>query len=335
MSEEFFILSIIIPMYNAANSIERCLKSIVGQLICKDYIEIIVIDDGSKDDCFKLVQKYCDKYDCIRIIRQNNKGVGYARNVGIENAKGKYIWFVDADDMLYSNALNFNFLNELLNSDYDMYIFGIEKIYGNKKTEIVNSNNLEIQSQMELKNSFNSIFLENLLNPLWNKIFLRSFIQNNEIRFSNLKTGEDAEFNYKAIGLADKIKVINKIKYIYYLDSVTSVKKDYYDNHLVDAYSRLLKMSKMLQMKKMDVNSEVKRREVLDVVFGEELNIFNKNRQISYINYRKYIKNNIMMCSLMREIGFSFSNKKYLLKAIIAKNTLLSYFYIKNVGTNS
>ena len=88
-------VSIIVPVYNTENYIERCLNSLVNQTL--EDIEIIVVNDGSTDNTGKILQKYRDK---IKIIEQKNSGIATTRNKGLEIATGKYIAFVDSDDWL-------------------------------------------------------------------------------------------------------------------------------------------------------------------------------------------------------------------------------------------
>ena len=92
------LISIIVPVYNTEKYIERCLDSIMKQ----DYpnFEVILVNDGSTDESGIIIQKYKEKYKNISYIKQENKGVGAARNAGIKVAKGDYISFVDSDDLI-------------------------------------------------------------------------------------------------------------------------------------------------------------------------------------------------------------------------------------------
>lgn len=95
--EENIRISIIIPVYNVEKYLEECLDSAVSQTIPQK--EILCIDDGSSDSSYLILQRYQQKYPCIRIFRQENKGAGEARNVGLKHAEGKYVSFLDADDL--------------------------------------------------------------------------------------------------------------------------------------------------------------------------------------------------------------------------------------------
>lgn len=98
------LISVIIPVYNAVNTIERCVKSIVTQ---KAAIEIICIDDGSKDGSLELLNKLTEEDDRLIIVHQANAGAGAARNTGLNSASGKYIMFCDADDVYQPGTIDY------------------------------------------------------------------------------------------------------------------------------------------------------------------------------------------------------------------------------------
>ena len=101
---EIMKISIIIPVYNAENFLKECLESVISQTIKEK--EILCIDDGSTDDSYEILQQYQRKYPFIRVFRQENKGAGEARNIGLKEAVGRYVCFLDADDFyLDSKAL--------------------------------------------------------------------------------------------------------------------------------------------------------------------------------------------------------------------------------------
>ena len=97
-------ISIIIPVYNVENYISQCLKSLLNQGVDEHTIEILVIDDGSKDNSIKIAKEFQKLHLCIKIYTQENGGVGSARNKGIDLANGEYIYFIDPDDYLVDNG---------------------------------------------------------------------------------------------------------------------------------------------------------------------------------------------------------------------------------------
>lgn len=98
-------LSIVIPLYNKEEYIDRCVKSLLNQDLTANEYEIIIIDDGSTDSSYSIAQNYADKHVNINLFRQKNGGAGAARNKGLEVAKGNYIYFLDADDYIATNVL--------------------------------------------------------------------------------------------------------------------------------------------------------------------------------------------------------------------------------------
>lgn len=98
-------LTIIVPVYNAERYLGRCLHSLLCQDLAPEEYEILCIDDGSTDYSFPLLSVYAATYPNIRILHKENGGVTTARNLGLEEAKGQYIWFVDADDVVRENVL--------------------------------------------------------------------------------------------------------------------------------------------------------------------------------------------------------------------------------------
>ena len=91
-------ISFIIPLYNQALFIEKCLMSILKSSVDEECMEIIVWNDGSTDGCEKVVEGIALKHRCVRLINSTNHGVSYARNQALQEAKGEYVWFVDSDD---------------------------------------------------------------------------------------------------------------------------------------------------------------------------------------------------------------------------------------------
>ena len=121
--------SIIIPAYNAENTITQTLDSVLN--IPSEIAEIIIIDDGSIDTTWSIIQSYTLRFPHIKAIRQPNKGVSVARNVGIEKARGKYLWFVDADDTI-DTAKTKDLLDKIHHEDYDFIWFrNVNVVNGN------------------------------------------------------------------------------------------------------------------------------------------------------------------------------------------------------------
>ena len=130
-------LSIIVPVYNVADYLAKCLDSLLAQDLPQNEYEIIVVNDGSSDNSEEIAQQYADKYVNITLINQENQGLSGARNTGIKHAKGDYIQFVDSDDYLEENVLG-GLMKQVEKDDLDVLRFNYENV--NDNGEIINPN---------------------------------------------------------------------------------------------------------------------------------------------------------------------------------------------------
>lgn len=213
-------VSIIIPVYNTSRWLIDCLVSVQNQTL--KHIEIICINDGSTDNSLKILTKFENEDDRITIINQENNGLSSARNRGLEKACGKYVYFLDSDDMLSSN----NILQELydlsIQRNLDMIIGGAEVLYDNTELEAKYSS---FKTRYIIKGFYDSqLFSFNLIkqliqnkdyySPVSLKFYNLKFIKTNDLKFIDGQLHEDEIFTYKSIILASQIYVTNKPLYI-------------------------------------------------------------------------------------------------------------------------
>mgnify|MGYP003399346240 CR=1 FL=1 len=115
-------ISLIIPAYNVEKYLKACLDSVINQIL--DDLEIILVDDGSKDDSPKICDEYSEKYSFINVIHQKNGGLSSTRNTGIANAKGSYIVFMDSDDRWKPNVSVRNMIDYVIkHPDTEIFLF--------------------------------------------------------------------------------------------------------------------------------------------------------------------------------------------------------------------
>ena len=183
------LLSIIIPIYNAGSNLNRLLDS----LICEeDGYEIILVNDGSTDESGRICKRYAEKFPIIKYIEQENSGVSAARNCGIDESTGKYLLFIDADDRV--NKLIEHVLNILGDKEYALLEYGYNVLRDN---EVVNEpipDMTRTSSIDEIKADFVRYADSPMYNVVWNKVFKREIIFDGNIRFMNMKIGEDCCF---------------------------------------------------------------------------------------------------------------------------------------------
>lgn len=184
MNKYQYSLSIIVPVYNVSSYIYDCLSSIFNQLKNCDIVEIVFINDGTKDDSMNIIQKYLIDHDLenhknIKIINQCNMGLSAARNSGISHSKGKYLYFLDSDD--YLNNSFFEKILPLLNEDYDIIEFNSIKFHF-KENKLVKKYHKNIRNT-----GLNIVYTEDIRLDLfswqdwavWYRIFNRNLISDN------------------------------------------------------------------------------------------------------------------------------------------------------------
>lgn len=226
------MLSIIIPVYNVEKYLEQCLKSIVSNRTeKKPPIEVLIINDGSIDRSGEIANSYAKKYSFIRVIHQPNKGVAAARNVGMESARGDWLYFVDSDDYLTKGAVDILLRKCAKSVDSDIILFDAWKNIGRKKSawehfekETVWHGKRQIRALQNGVLYFPGTTKVPLAAP-WDKVYKREFLLKAGIHFqTELKVLDDMVFNVEAFGAADKISYDKNKIYHYRMvpDSITN-----------------------------------------------------------------------------------------------------------------
>lgn len=201
-------LSIVIPVYNAEKTISRAISSIVNQPF--DEVEIIIINDGSTDRSLDICQSLASDESRIRLYTIENSGVSYARNFGIEQAKGRYITFLDADDYYSDDFLTV--ITSEIQKDTQILIYGYNIVRDGRSIPctIPMKNGGKIRNRLEFREIAISLIENEMLNAPWNKVYLTSYIKDNSISFPvNLDIGEDLRFNLVVIRDIRFAKVCN------------------------------------------------------------------------------------------------------------------------------
>lgn len=208
------IISIIIPIYNVALYLRQCLESIIKQ---EGDIEVILINDGSSDESPSICDEFATIDKRIQIIHKKNGGVSSARNIGLDIAKGEWIWFVDGDDYITNNAFR-EILNIIkLNKNIDLIRFSYLRLEKGHTTtiQIKDVNNLQKNTFLKKNHSY--------LNQTM--LFKRDIINNINLRFSqDIKLGEDLEFQYKYLLFCKYPIQYNKHLYVYRIRELSATK---------------------------------------------------------------------------------------------------------------
>lgn len=203
-----FDLSIIIPVYNAAETLDRCIKSIIKQTIGEN-IEIIIINDGSTDDSVEVCKKYVDVDSRIKVISKCNEGVAVARNIGLDNANGEYISWIDSDDYVCDGW--FQTIKEAMESEYDLIFFDYNIV-----TDKMNRTKRYRRKTSDIKlfDFCYDLVVGKIPSHLWSKVFKKKYWDN--IRFGNdISYCEDYSIMHEIVVLVGKIRYIHEALYNY------------------------------------------------------------------------------------------------------------------------
>lgn len=182
-------LSIIIPIYNVEDYIDKCLQSLYDQDLPIEHYEIIAVNDGTPDSSMKIVEHYANRFNNIKIVNQKNSGVSIARNNGISNATGDYITFVDPDDWITRNSLGVIYSFLLKNNDTDILILQSHL----NDSEQFGWNKREFESQSH--SGIDLFYSGYTRGSVCGCFFKQTFLQLNNVAFPlNVRNAEDTIF---------------------------------------------------------------------------------------------------------------------------------------------
>lgn len=205
-------ISVIVPVYNAEKYVEESIKSLMCQTLKE--IEIILVDDGSKDSSPKICDEYAKKDERIVVVHKPNGGLADARNAGMKVATGKYIMFLDADDAFEPDSCE-NMYNVIENSKAD-YVIGNYQMTHEDGTKYEKPS-FDVEKYQEFKIELHdfkkSFFVMN--STAWNKIYRREFLEENDITFKVPSPAEDAYFTSLCYIKAKYGYYTEKVIYLY------------------------------------------------------------------------------------------------------------------------
>ena len=233
------LISVVVPIYNVEKYLPKCVESICGQTYRN--LEIILVDDGSPDQCGKLCDDYAKMDERIKVIHKKNGGLSDARNAGIEVATGKYIGFVDSDDYIHPQM--YELLYDSLQKDKTcIAVCAFQSIQESEhvETKVLNSIQAEvISSETERINCFFEKNYEEFT-VAWNKLYPMEYFS--DIRYPKGKIHEDEFTTYKLLEKAQSISFVREPLY-YYVQRGNSIMGEAFNEkrlHRLEAYQERL-----------------------------------------------------------------------------------------------
>lgn len=302
-------VSVIVPVYNVEEYIERCLKSLVNQTL-KD-IEILVINDGSPDNSEDIILKYAKKYSNIKYLKKENGGLSDARNYGLKHAKGEYIAFVDSDDYVDKNMFK-EMYNKAKKDSLDLTICSLDCVDDDE-------NYLMSVNCYLNKNIYKEDIKKYMLDfypSAWNKLYKRELF-NNKVEFKKGVWYEDVEFIYRLIPYVNSIGFVNKELYHYvqregaitktfdkrlynYIDNWNGIIDFYKNKKLYDEYKKELEYCYVRYLyatfvkQATNYNDKAEYNDAVDAAIKNVRSTFPKYRRNSYF-YRN-LKGFYLVC---------------------------------------
>lgn len=243
------LISVIVPVYNVEKYIHKCIDSILNQTYTN--LEIILVDDGSLDNCGKICDEYAKQDKRIKVIHKENGGVSSARNRGIKEATGQWITFVDSDDWLEDDFCELLLYNAT-KYNADIVLCGYNRITLNNVEKIKNTNKIiEVESNE---------YLKNVLNPQTGfgfchmKLYKRDCIKETKFK-EGLSVGEDALFNEQISKKIKKTIFLEKSLYNYRINNDSVVKK--FDKNYAKKYLESMEINKKYIFENYNGNKEI------------------------------------------------------------------------------
>jgi len=297
------LVSIIIPCYNSENTIKKTVESVLSQTY--DKFECIIIDDGSADNSKREISKTLEDKR-IKYYHQSNKGLSVTRNRGVDLSKGDYIYFLDSDDLIDSRALD-NLLSFLNSDDIDIVVGKTAKTIG-QNFEIDSYMDHKMKTNLIIDNSNKSLLTEVTINPVTglaqNKLYSKSFITKNQIKFKEGIYHEDELWNFQTLFNCNNIVYSDKVTYYYNVESEGSIMSTYTFKHLKNYIA------------------------IIEYFYSQYLKSGNSEQSIHIANYMTRIKLVIAMYwQYQFKKGFRFKIAKRKIRKMLKRTQIKNYSF--------
>lgn len=283
-------VSIIIPVYNSESTLKRCIESVINQTYKN--IEILIINDGSKDKSLNIMNEYKNKDERIIVINQKNKGLSGARNIGINNATGDYITFIDSDDYIKPNLVK-DTIKIFEKYECDVVRNNYELSYENGKTELRNEmyeENRIINISEKKEELIQNILLGKVQSYSWLLTIKREILDKNNLKFDeDIFFMEDIVFIIRLIFLIKNIYFVREANYFYYQSNENSLTKD--TKKYVKNINNIVVMKKRLEkIMKMNINEFENYIKIINTVYLNGIIGYLKTSVIKSGNYKEILE---------------------------------------------
>lgn len=279
-------VSVIIPIYNVEDFLDTCMKSIINQTLSD--IEIICVNDGSTDSSLKIINMYASLDYRIKVIDQRNKGPGVSRNKGFKIATGEYTFFMDSDDFvepfmlehMYTEAKKYN--NDIIMCRSFEYVTQTDSVYPADWT--IDTRYVPLGENFDYSMVGDKI-LQFSFGWTWDKLYNTEFLRKNKLDFAIFRNSEDLILSFRALFVAERIRIINKRMVYHRIDNYASVSRTREKNCtcFIDSSEMLLNY-----MKKKGINDYDSKRSYIN--WAADYAIWNMNNLTPLYRYKVFVK---------------------------------------------
>ena len=329
-------ISVIVPVYNAEKYLSDCIDSILNQTLKE--IELILINDGSTDNSLQICREKASKDSRVKIINKKNEGQGYARNIGIDRAKGEFITFVDSDDYIDKEAYEKMYeLCKKYHADYCITPFSIKNNIKKDKIKIYEGKEIRNKILIDLLGNYPQNSIGSVIGPsVCTKLFNSKIIKDNKIKFISERqySSEDNIFNINYILFSNTYIMYNK-NFYHYRNVDNSFSHRYRNEYLKKINNMYIYIKdnlfkeKMNDREKLCLNNNIMCQYI--VCITQEITMVKQTNIIAKLKRIKKICNNDIVQEVSKQCNpnlYSFK-KKIFFKALKSKQYIKLYIYVK------
>lgn len=327
------LVTVAIAAYNVEKFLDKGVQYVLDQTY--QNIEIIIVDDGSTDNTPIICDQLQKKDKRIRVFHKENGGLGSARNVGIDNARGEFIYFFDVDDSIENNLIEEN-VKIVLEKKVDLIIFGFyaREDNSNREEQII-FNERYIKSNDELKDIYckELLFTRHGNGFAWNKFYRMSFINKYNFRFGNQRIQQDEPFNMQLYLKLNNVYISSKCLYHYVIYSSGNAGSRYLANKydiITDVYYKFKSFYNSWNLNNDRVKKYICDRYISGIYNVISYNYYHRDCELNTINKYKKIKEIMNSNNLIDCIEYSWNQKKLSVFDVCIKNKYTLLFMILN-----
>ena len=334
------LVSIIICLYNVASFLQKKKLACILQQTYRN-LEVILVDDGSTDNTYLLCEELKKSDQRIRLVRKANGGLGSARNAGLDEAQGDYVWFYDVDDDADTRLVEKNiYWMETYGSDVNIFGYHCITPYLHLSEEI-RFKEREIHDNETLKSIFvdELLFVPNGNGFAWNKFYRRSFIEKYGFRFGNQRIQQDEGFNLQFYPLLNNVYISSELLYTYYIYNSGNNRSRYISNRIniyISVYNQLQSFITAWGVEDKRLEEYTYKRLYSGIVISLTYNLFHPNLKKTYKEKEtEFIsilsKKQVVECLKHMQINKQLDLEQTLFVYSYLKKDFTLFFLLKNI----